>query len=485
MTVKIIIRDEVNIKIEGLEPMMRRKLVGKFKYQVPYARHLPAVRLGRWDGCIQFFATSGTTYLKLLEEILPEIEHLDIEIEDHRQGWELEFEPVTEQSLAHVTWPENHPSAGTPVTLRDYQVEAINAFLAEPQSIQEISTGAGKTIMTATLCSRAEKYGRTLTIVPNVDLVKQTLKDYQLIGLDVGVFYGSQKEYQKTHTICTWQSLNSLGKKTKDGTAPVEWPEFVQGVNCIIVDEAHMAKGDVLKAMLSGPFAQVPIRWGLTGTIPKEEFEWRCLHVGLGAVVNKIRAADLQDQGVLAQCKVNIVQIQDQRTFSNYQSELKFLLEEPDRLKTMSKLIAQVNATGNTLVLVDRVAAGHVLAELLGEAAVFVSGATKAKARQDEYDEISISSGKIIIATYGIAAVGINIPRIFNLVLIEPGKSFVRVIQSIGRGIRKAEDKDHVEIWDVTSTCKFAKRHLTKRKQFYKEANYPFSAEKLEWMKIA
>jgi superfamily II DNA or RNA helicase len=118
---------------------------------------------------------------------------------------------------------------------------------------------------------------------------------------------------------------------------------------------------------------------------------------------------------------------------------------------------------------------------LLGEAAVFVSGATKAKDRQDEYDEISISSGKIIIATYGIAAVGINIPRIFNLVLIEPGKSFVRVIQSIGRGIRKAEDKDHVEIWDVTSTCKFAKRHLTKRKAFYKEANYPFTQEKLEW----
>ena len=91
------------------------------------------------------------------------------------------------------------------------------------------------------------------------------------------------------------------------------------------------------------------------------------------------------------------------------------------------------------------------------------------------------STNKIIIATYGVAAVGINIPRIFNLVLIEPGKSFVRVIQSIGRGIRKAEDKDFVQIWDVTSTCKFSKRHLTKRKQFYKEANYPFTVEKADW----
>ena len=80
-----------------------------------------------------------------------------------------------------------------------------------------------------------------------------------------------------------------------------------------------------------------------------------------------------------------------------------------------------------------------------------------------------------------MAAVGINIPRIFNLVLVEPGKSFVRVIQSIGRGIRKAEDKDFVQIWDITSTCKFAKRHLTKRKTFYKEANYPFTVEKADW----
>ena len=96
-------------------------------------------------------------------------------------------------------------------------------------------------------------------------------------------------------------------------------------------------------------------------------------------------------------------------------------------------------------------------------------------------DEVAEADDKIIVATYGVAAVGINIPRIFNLVLIEPGKSFVRVIQSIGRGIRKAEDKDFVQIWDITSTCKYAKRHLTKRKAYYKDAQYPFTHEKLEW----
>jgi superfamily II DNA or RNA helicase len=298
------------------------------------------------------------------------------------------------------------------------------------------------------------------------------------------VYFGDRKDYGKTHTICTWQSLNNLLKDSKDGTAKFTIQDFMEDVVCVIVDEVHMAKADALKTLLTGIMSRVPIRWGLTGTIPKEKFESQALLVGLGPVVSKLSASELQDRGVLAQCHVNIVQLVDHVEYSNYQSELKYLLEESGRLDTMADLVRRVNETGNTLVLVDRTECGRQLVERLGDGAVFVSGATKAKARQDEYDEVADATGKIIVATYGVAAVGINIPRIFNLVLIEPGKSFVRVIQSIGRGIRKAEDKDHVQIWDITSTCKFAKRHLTKRKQFYKEANYPFSAEKLEWMKI-
>ena len=100
---------------------------------------------------------------------------------------------------------------------------------------------------------------------------------------------------------------------------------------------------------------------------------------------------------------------------------------------------------------------------------------------KDQYDEISSANNKVIVATYGVASIGINIPRIFNLGLIEAGKSFIRVIQSIGRGIRKAQDKNFVQIWDITSSCKFAKRHLTRRKKFYKEAEYPFTVEKVQW----
>jgi superfamily II DNA or RNA helicase len=479
----IIIRDEVNIKIEGLDLDARRTLVNNFKYDVPYARYLPAVRLGRWDGKVSYFQLGGSTYVNLLPEIVPILEkfNYDIELDDQRDySTTFEFNLVTENTFADKTWPKGHPIEGQPVMLRDYQVEIVNNFLQNPQCIQEVATGAGKTLMTATLSWAVEKYGRSIVIVPNKSLVTQTEKDYINLGLDVGVYFGDRKEFGRQHTICTWQSLNILLKNTKAGVGDCTIQDFLEDVICVMVDEVHMAKADALKTLLTGVMAQVPIRWGLTGTVPKEAFEFQSIHVSLGPVINRLSANELQQQGVLAQCHVNIVQLVDHVEFKNYQSELKYLLEEPRRLDTMADLIRKVNETGNTLVLVDRVAAGNALVERLGDRAVFVSGATKAKDRQDEYDEVADATGKIIVATYGVAAVGINIPRIFNLVLIEPGKSFVRVIQSIGRGIRKAEDKDHVQIWDITSNCRFAKRHLTKRKQFYKEANYPFSAEKLE-----
>jgi len=483
----IVIKDEVNIKIEGLDLDARKALVNAFKYDVPYARYLPAVRLGRWDGKVSYFQLGGSTYTNLLPEIVPILEkyNYDIDLDDQRTySNTFDFDLVEENRWAYKTWPKGHPAAGEPIMLRDYQVEVINRFLENPQSIQEVATGAGKTITTATLSAAVEPYGRSIVIVPNKSLVTQTEKDYVNLGLDVGVYFGDRKEVGRTHTICTWQSLNVLLKNTKSGTTDISIGEFIEGVVCVMVDEVHMAKADALKTLLTGVMSQIPIRWGLTGTIPKEKFESQALLVSLGPVIGKLSANELQQQGVLAQCHVNIVQLVDHVEYKDYQQELKYLLEESGRLDTMADLIAKVNATGNTLVLVDRTECGRQLVERLGDRAVFVSGATKAKDRQSEYDEVAEATDKIIVATYGVAAVGINIPRIFNLVLIEPGKSFVRVIQSIGRGIRKAEDKDHVEIWDITSTCKFAKRHLTKRKAFYKEANYPFTAEKLEWMKI-
>ena len=483
MECKLIIKDEVNVKLEGLDLTTRKDLVNKFKYEIPGARYLPAVRLGRWDGKVAYFQLGGSTYINLLPDILPVLDQrgYDIDVEDIREyRTTFDFEQVTEDTFADILWPKGHPAAGEPIVLRDYQIEIINKFLENPQCMQEVATGAGKTIMTAALSASVEKYGRSIVIVPSKSLVTQTEADYINMGLDVGVLFGDRKEYTKTHTICTWQSLNALVKNSKNYETDVTIGEFIEGVVCVMVDEAHSAKADALKSMLTTIFARVPIRWGLTGTVPKEEYAFQALHCCIGPVIGKLSASELQEAGHLSNCHVNIVQLADYVEYKDYQAELKYLLETEDRLDYIAELINKITETGNTLVLVDRVGPGKLLASKINNA-VFVSGATKAKDRKDEYDDVAISDDKVIVATYGVAAVGINIPRIFNMVLLEPGKSFVRVIQSIGRGIRKAEDKDFVQIWDITSTCKFAKRHLTKRKAFYKDANYPFSVEKAEW----
>ena len=482
-TCKLIIEDEVNIKLVGLEVDVRRRIANSLKFEVPYARYMPQYKLGRWDGKVAFFGIGGTGYVNHLDVITDVLHKSNVEIvdiEDRRETVDLKFDPIASDYWGDKTWPKGHPAEGEKIRLRDYQVEVINNFLENPQSLQEVATGAGKTIITATLSNLTETYGRSLVIVPNKSLVTQTEEDYINCGLDVGVYFGDRKELGKTHTICTWQSLNILDKKFKDGSAVLSLAEFLEDVSTIIIDEVHQAKAEVLKKLLTQNLRNAPIRWGLTGTIPKESFEFESIHASIGPVIGQVTAKELQDKGVLSNCHVNIIQMIDTVVHRDYQSELKYLVTNDSRLEYMASVLNKIKGSGNTLILVDRISAGEKLQKLIPGSS-FVKGDVKLKDRKEAYDEINEGTNHVVIATYGVAAVGINIPRIFNLVLIEPGKSFVRVIQSIGRGVRKAKDKDFVQIWDLTSTCKFAKRHLTQRKKFYKEAEYPFSIEKVEW----
>jgi superfamily II DNA or RNA helicase len=406
-----------------------------------------------------------------------------IEVDDRRESPPLEFTEISSDFWGEKTWPTGHRFAGEPIRLREDQVEVVNIFLKNPQCMQEIATGFGKTITTATLSKICEKYGRTITIVPNKDLVIQTEEDFINCGLDVGVYFGDRKDLGRTHTVCTWQSLNILDKKSLNAREEDEiltLAEMLDGVQTVMVDEVHMAKADVLKKLLTHNLAKAPIRWGLTGTIPKAEHEYQALRASLGDVVNRIKTHELQEAGVLSNCHVNIIQTAEWKEFGSYAEELKYLVTDVDRMTYVGNLIKQVSETGNTLVLVNRIDSGKMLVEMIPDA-VFISGEVKGTKRKEEYREHATQDNRITVATYGVAAVGINIPRIFNMVLLEPGKSFVRVIQSIGRGVRRAEDKDFVQIWDLTASTKYAKRHLTERKRYYKEAKFPFNIDKVKY----
>src|SRR5210317_1539589 len=410
MSCRLIIEDEVNIKLEGLDVDVRRKLSNALKFDVPYARYMPQYKLGRWDGKVAFFGIGGTGYVNHLDVIVDTLKKNNVQIvdiDDRRHPVTLDFQPITERYWADqgVVWPKGHPAEGEEIILRDYQVTAINNFLQNPQSLQEIATGAGKTITTATLSHISEPYGRSLVIVPNKSLVTQTEEDYINCGLDVGVYFGDRKELGKTHTICTWQSLNILDKKHKDGSAVLSLAEFLDGVSTIIIDEVHQAKAEVLKNLLTRNLRNAPIRWGLTGTVPKERFEFEALHASIGPVIGQITAKELQDKGVLSNCHVNIVQLIDTVAHRDYQSELKYLVTEENRVDYIAKMLNKIKESGNTLILIDRISAGELLHERI-ENSIFIKGDVKLKDRKSAYDEIQDADNMVIVATYGVAAVG-------------------------------------------------------------------------------
>ena len=482
---KVVLEDEVNIKLEGLDLATRRDCVKTVKYFLPHARYSAAYKLGRWDGTTSFCTIGGRTYLNLLDKMLPVLKDsgYEIEIEDQRKSFDFSFDEVDENFLAHISWPKGHRAEGQPIVLRDYQITAINECVKNLQGLSIAPTSAGKTLITASLSTLAQKYGRTIVIVPNKNLVQQTEEDYRNIGLDVGVLFGDRKEYDKTHTICTWQSLSVLDKKSKDALDDDQLAVFMDGLVAVICDEVHMVKNaNVLHTLLTTTFSGIPIRWGLTGTIPEEEYNQISLYSAIGPLIGSLTARELQEAGHLAMCNINILHTQDAAAYGNYQEELKYLVTNRERLQWLANRVSEIAATGNTLVLIDRIETGEILHEMLPDA-TFISGKMKATKRKEHYKEINLENNSVMIATYGTTSTGISINRIFNLVLVEPGKSFVRVIQSIGRGLRKADDKDAVEVYDVASKCKFSNNHLIKRRKFYKEVQYPFTTEKIDYKK--
>lgn len=476
------ISDEVNVKFHGLDVQARRALTNVLKFFIPHAKHTPAYKLGRWDGYERFCTIGGGTFFNVLDVMLPVVEQHGyyITIDDKRSHYSFDFEHVTKESFTHVTWPKGHQCEGEPIVLRDHQISIINTYLDNPQGIQEIPTASGKTLITAALSSIVEKYGRSILIVPSKDLVTQTEIDYKNMGLDVGVFYGERKEPNHKHVICTWQSIESLDKKSKNFDPDFKIGDLLDGVVCVMVDEAHNSKAAVLSKHLTTTFKNVPIRWGLTGTIPLDGHESTHLICGIGRLLNSITAKELQEKGVLSNLHIHIVQVNDYiNVFDSYQSELKYLVTDKTRVAFIASIIRGITETGNTLILVDRVATGEMLEQSIPNS-IFLDGSVKSADRKTEYSKYKTSDDNTIIATYGICSTGIDVPRVMNVVLFEAGKSFIKVIQSIGRGLRVAKDKDFVNIYDITSTAKYSRRHLTARKKYYTKCSYPSSTVKVD-----
>lgn len=482
-TVKIL--DEVNAQIIGLEPSIRRDLKKKYTFVDYRLKFLPQFKFGYKTPDVSFFTLSGKTYVNLLDEIIEYLqeEGYEIEIEDLRKEFDIQFPFINENYLADqgIVWPKGHDLGGKPIVLRDYQVDIINTFLDNIQGVQEVATGAGKTIIIATLSKILEDLGRTLVIVPNVSLIYQTKKDYEALGLDVGVFGGKEKNTSSQHIIATWQSIYAVFRKRKEKEKEKQLEELKNNLVGIIVDECHSSKAHILRNLLSSCFSNVPVRFGLTGTLPKNKIDHLTINLVIGPTLKRLKTKDLQRRGVLSTCDVYILQLQDEtELFETYHEEKEYLLLSENRLRAIARIIEEIASSGNTLVLVDYRETGDFLhAEI--EGSEYIDGRDDKDKRSEAFEKINRSDNGILIATYGIASTGINIPRLHNVVLIEPGKSSIRILQSIGRGVRKTKDKAHVNVYDICSTLRWSSKHMRERKKLYKESRFPHRIEKIEW----
>lgn len=491
--------DEVFIQISGLKPEHNDFFYKRYGVLTDNYFFNPRFKLGQWDGKIRYYHSTGRTYVYLLEEILPIIVKFGYKINlvDQRSAIIQSPEQIDNNVFAHIM----HLDTGKPIVLRDDQVQGVNALIQTGNGICLAGTGAGKTLMCAALVNSYSNLGlKTLTIVPDGSLIRQTKAEYINCQLDTGEYSGTTKTLEHQHIVSTWQALKNN-------------PKLVSMFQLVIVDECHGLRGNVLQKILTEHAAKIPYRFGFTGTLPKSETERMSVHVAVGFVQHEISAMDLVDMGHLARLDINIVQLEEDLReeyeafckddhplstpptytqfkdgyFPDFTSEKSYIHRKELRTEWIALYILtkREKTKGNVLCLVDSISLGRQLADLI-PGAVFVNGqdVKSIKKRQVYYDMFKDRDDLVMIATIHIAGTGLSINRIFNLMFVDVGKSFTRVVQAIGRGLRKGHDKDYVDITDICSDLKYGKRHLANRVTYYKEQRYPHKKTKVDYKKM-
>lgn len=472
--VRITVQNEVQCIISGLHPDHAEYFVDEYAMYEEGYFFRPKYKLGVWDGKKRFFTPTGNTYVYMLDDIIPKITSLGykIELNDKRTSLVVDVEPIDEDYFSHV----DDPLTGKPWKIRPYQLESLNELFKFGFGVVIAGTGAGKTSINAALVERYAEQGlRSITIVPSTSLVSQTIKAFRNFGLDTGEYSGEAKDIDHTHVVSTWQALQNN-------------PKLISQFNVLVVDECHGAKAKVIGELINNHGKNIAYRFGLTGTLPKAKADAQMIFASLGPVRFEIPAHELIAEGWLSVPNITILQLDDQTRLNllmaennklnpdekfTYDSEISFLQQDKPRLEWIAEFIVEKGSAhkGNVLCLVSNVQYGKKLSRLIPQA-TFLYGKDKQKVRQQVYDLFESHNDLIVIATVQIAGVGLSIDRIFNLIYIDGGKSFVRTIQTIGRGLRKGKDKDSVDVVDICGNLDYSKEHLRKRVKYYKEAKY-------------
>jgi len=474
---KIRKKNEVYLTIEA-EPFIKQELCDYFTFEVPGAKFMPQYRSKYWDGKIRLFSPhNGEIYVGLLDKICSWAK---------KSGFGVEFvdnkfygTPFEENQHISYEGVKEYMRKLTSYQPRDYQIDAVYDALRYNRKLIVSPTGSGKSLMIYSVVRYFAETGRKiLLVVPTTSLVEQMFKDFEDYGWDSEsnchkIYSGRDKVSSKNVTITTWQSIYKL---------PRSWFE---PYDVVIGDEAHLFKSKSLVSIMT-KMDNAKYRFGFTGTLDGSQTHKWVLEGLFGPSYKVTQTKDLIEKGHLSKLQIKVLLLKhDEHQFGEYEEEIQYIIGNDKRNKFIKNLT--VDLKGNSLVLFNRVEThGEPIYNLInssveeGRQVFFVYGGVPAQEREKVREITEQENNAIIVASYGTFSTGINIKNLHNVIFASPSKSRVRNLQSIGRVLRKGDNKSQAVLYDIADDITFKSRknytlnHLIERIKIYNEENFNY-----------
>ena len=461
--------NEVYIRV-SCQRDIAQEISDHFTFLVPGHTFVPAYRKKLWDGKIRLFnVMNHLLYYGLLEHLCKFL---------YLRNYKTKFVDDFKTELVILTH-EDLPKL--PVEIRDYQLNAINHALTNHRSLLLSPTASGKSLIIYILVRYLKL--KTLILVPTTSLVSQMYNDFRDYGWDVAnnchtVFAGRDKGSELPVIISTWQSIYKMQQK------------YFEQYELVIGDEAHGFKSKSLTAIMT-KCINAKYRIGTTGTLDGTQTHKLVLEGLFGKVHKVTTTKKLIDQKHLSPFTINALVLKHPDSIChnlkgiNYQEELEYLISSEARNKYIVNLT--IGLERNTLLLFRFVEKhGQLLYDMIKENTndrkiFFVYGGTDTDTREQIRAIVESERNAVIVASYGVFSVGVNIRNLHNIIFASPSKSRIRNLQSIGRGLRLSDKKEIATLYDIADDLKFKNKknytleHFEERVKTYKEENFPLA----------
>lgn len=477
-------KNEIYLKVEA-EPHVHQELSEYFTFEVPGAKFMPQYRSKHWDGKIRLYSNhNGEIYVGLLDKIVSWAKKAEYNIEfKYNKFYGDPFEENEMISHEGVTDYMKSISRHEP---RDYQINAVYDALKYNRKLLVSPTASGKSLMIYSIVRYfTERDKKILLVVPTTSLVEQMYKDFEDYSWNAEdychkIYSGKEKTTEKNVIITTWQSIYNLNRK------------FFEDFDVVIGDEAHQFKSKSLVGIMT-KLDNTKYRYGFTGTLDGSQTHKWVLEGLFGPSYKVTQTKDLIEKGHLSKLDIKVLLLKhDEHKFNEYEEEIQYLITHEKRNNFIKNLVLDLK--GNSLVLFNRVEShGQPLYELINSSAskdrkiFFVYGGVDVEERERVRAITEKEDNAIIVASYGTFSTGINIKNLHNVIFASPSKSRVRNLQSIGRVLRKGNNKTQAVLYDIADDITYKSRknytlnHLIERIKIYNEEKFNYEIIQIDF----